>query len=171
MAETDMKAISEFALYNRLLDQNSLIGMTVNPSGSNVTRKVYFSALKTQIEGYEIIGTLTAGSTSITLSSAGSTYNDQTTYSIGDRVTYTDSDEVTRNYICIHACTAANWETNSRYFVEYTPINSNSDIRISTTKLGVNPTDSSIANNAITLTFPEQNADIGVKVRVRYGLV
>ena len=171
MAETDMKALSELTMYNNLLDQNSLLALTVNPSGSNVTRKVYFSALKTQIEGYEIIGTLTAGSTSITLSSVGSTYDDQTAYSIGDKVTYTGSDEVTRNYICIHACTAANWETNGRYFVEYSPINSNSDIKVSTTKLGVNPTDATIANNAITLTFPEQNADIGVKVRVRYGLV
>lgn len=166
MAETDMKALSELDLYNNLLDEKSLLPMTVNPSGSNITRKVYFPAIKTQIVGYDLIGTLTAGSTSITLSSTGTTYNDQNAYTVGQRVTYTGSDNVVRNYICVHACSAANWETNSKNFVEYNLLDNNSNIRIATTVFGINPTDASIASNAITLTFAAQSADIGVKVRV-----
>lgn len=166
MGETDVKSLDSLDLYNNTFDENSIIPVTVRVSGSSVTRKVYYPALKTALTGYDIIGTLTAGSTSLTLSSAGSTYDEQTAYSAGARVTYTGADEVTRNYICIKSCTAGNWETNSRYFVEYTPINSNSNIRIFTTKYGVNPSDVSISNNAITMTFEAQSSDIGVKVRV-----
>lgn len=166
MAATDMKPFSELPLYNNSLDENSLLAMTVRPSGSNITRKVYFPALKVAIAGYEIIGVLTAGSTSITLSSVGTTYNDQSAYTVGALVTHTDSDEVVRNYICIAACSAANWETNGRYFVEYSPIGANSNLRVSTTVFGVNPTAAVVANNAVTYTFPAQSSDIGVKVRV-----
>ena len=168
MAETDPKSLNQLTLYNDSLDSNSLLPITVNLSGSNVTRKVYYNALKTQIAGYDLIGTLTAGSTSITLSSVGTTYNEQNNYALGDRVTYTGADEVTRNYICIKACTAANWETNGKCFVEYPLLDSNSTIdNIYTSVFGVSPTSVSISSNAITLTFPEQSADIGVKVRVR----
>lgn len=166
MGKTDPKSLAELELYNNLFNENSIVPITVNQSGSNVTRKVYYPALKTQIAGYELTGVLTAGSTSVTLSSVGTTYNQQNAYTAGDLVTYTGADEVVRNYICIKSCTAANWETNSRYFVEYTPINSDSNIRIYTTKFGLNPTDVSISNNAITLTFSEQSEDIGAKVRV-----
>lgn len=166
MAETDMKALSELDLYNNLLDYNSLLPMTVNPNGSNITRKVYYPSIVTQISGYDIVGVLTAGSTSITLSSTGTTYNEQKDYNVGDRVTFTGDDEVVRNYICIKNCTKANWQTNGRYFVEYNLLDNNSNIRISTTIFGVNPTNASVANNAITLTFNAQSADIGVKVRV-----
>lgn len=166
MAKTDPKSLAELELYNNSFNENSIVPITVNQSGSNVTRKVYFPTLKSQIVGYELTGVLTAGSTSVTLSSVGTTYNQQNAYSAGDLVTYTGADEVVRNYICIKSCTAANWETNGRYFVEYTPINSDSNIRIYTTKFGLNPTDASVSNNAITLTFAEQSEDIGVKVRV-----
>lgn len=166
MAETDVKSLDALKLYNNAFDENSIIPVTVRVSGSSVTRKVYYPALKTALTGYDIIGTLTAGSTSLTLSSAGSTYDEQTAYSAGARVTYTGADEVTRNYICIKSCTAANWETNGRYFVEYTPINNDSNIKVSTTKYGVNPSDVSISGTSVTLTFEEQNSDIGVKVRV-----
>lgn len=171
MAETDMKALSELDLYNNLLDYNSLLPMTVNPNGSNITRKVYYPSIATQIGGYDILGTLTAGSTSITLSSTGTTYNEQNDYNVGDRVTFTGDDEVVRNYICIKNCTKANWQTNGRYFVEYSPITSNSNISIYvkrangpyvlTTNVQV-----SLSNNNITLTFEEQIEDISVKVRV-----
>lgn len=166
MAKTDPKSPSELELYNGSLNENSIVPMTVNQSGSNITRKVYFPVLKTQIAGYELTSVLTAGSTSVTLSSVGTTYNQQNAYNVGDLVTYTGADEVVRNYICIKSCTAANWETNGRYFVEYTPINANSNIDVYTTVFGVNPTAVSISNNAITLTFESQSNDIGVKVRV-----
>ena len=166
MGETDVKSLDSLDLYNNTFDENSIIPVTVRVSGSSVTRKVYYPALKTALTGYDIIGTLTAGSTSLTLSSVGSTYDEQTAYSAGARVTYTGADEVTRNYICIKSCTAGNWETNGRYFIEYTPINNDSNIRIFATKYGVNPSDVSISNNAITLTFEAQSSDIGVKVRV-----
>lgn len=166
MAKTDPKSPSELELYNGSLNENSIVPMTVNQSGSNITRKVYFPVLKTQIAGYELTSVLTAGSTSVTLSSVGTTYNQQNAYNVGDLVTYTGADEVVRNYICIKSCTAANWETNGRYFVKYTPINANSNIDVYTTVFGVNPTAVSISNNAITLTFESQSNDIGVKVRV-----
>ena len=127
---------------------------------------LYFPALKTLIDGYDLIGTLTAGSTTITLSSTGTTYNDQTAYALNARVTHTDSDEVVRNYICIKACSAGNWETNGINFVEYPLLDSNSNVRIFTSVYGVNPTDATISSNAITLTFDSQSSDIGVKVRV-----
>lgn len=169
MAETDMKPLSELSLYNQTLDANSLLPMTVNISNSNVTRKVYYPGLKIQIAGYDLVGTLTAGSTSITLSSVGTTYNQQTPYNVGDKITYTDSDEVTRNYICIKAITGTtdrNWNTDASSFVEYTPLGSDSNVDIFTSVFGVNPTAVSVSNNAITLTFPAQSSDIGVKVRV-----
>lgn len=166
MADTDVRSLSQLPLYNNKLDEKSLIPMTVNPSGSNVTRKVYFPALKILIDGYDLVGTLTAGSTSVTLSSTGTTYNEQNAYSVGDRVTHTDNDEVTRNYICFKACTAANWETNGLYFVEYPLLTNDSNVRIFTDTFGVNPTDASISSNAITLTFDSQSSNIGVKVRV-----
>ena len=166
MGKTDPKSLAELELYNNSFNENSIVPITVNQSGSNVTRKVYFPALKTQIAGYELTGVLTAGSTSVTLSSVGTTYNQQNAYTAGDLVTYTGADEVVRNYICIKSCSADNWETNGRYFVEYTPLNSDSNIRIFATKYGIAPTDVSISNNAITLTFSEQSEDIGVKVRI-----
>ncbi len=167
MADTDVRSLAQLTLYNQKLDEKSLIPMTVNPSGSNVTRKVYFPALKVLIDGYDLVGTLTAGSTSITLTSTGTTYNEQNAYSVGDRVTHTDNDEVTRNYICFKACTAGNWETNGLYFVEYPLLTNDSNIRVLTDKFGVNPiSQPSISSNAITLTFDSQSSDIGVKVRV-----
>ena len=165
MAKTDPKSLAELELYNGSLNENSIVPMTVNQSGSNVTRRVYFPVLKTQIVGYELTSVLTAGSTSVTLSSVGTTYNQQNAYNVGDLVTYTGADEVVRNYICVKACTAANWETNGRYFAEYTPINNNSTIDIYTSD-GTEWTDFSISNNAITITFDEQSSDIGVKVRI-----
>jgi hypothetical protein len=166
MAETDVRSLSQLPLYNQKLDEKSLLPMTVNPSDSNVMRKVYFPALKVLIDGYDLVGTLTAGSTSITLSSTGTTYNEQNAYSVGDRVTHTDNDEVTRNYICFKACTAGNWETNGLYFVEYPLLDSNSNVRIFTSVFGVNPTAASISSNAITLTFAPQSSNVEVKVRV-----
>lgn len=162
MAQSDMKPLSELDLYNENLDENSLLPMTVRPSGSNITRKVYFGALKIQIDGYDIVGTLTTGSTSVTISSVGSPYDDNAnTHSIGEKVTV-----ASKNYICFANCGKANWETNGRYFVEYPLLDSNSNIRIFTSVFGVNPTAATIENNAITLTFPAQSSDIGVKVRV-----
>ena len=165
MAKTDPKSLAELELYNNSFNENSIVPITVNQSGSNVTRKVYFPTLKSQIVGYELTGVLTAGSTSVTLSSVGTTYNQQNAYSAGDLVTYTGADEVVRNYICVKACTAANWETNGKCFAEYIPINSNSTIDIYTSD-GTEWNDLSISNNAITITFDEQSSDIGVKVRV-----
>lgn len=176
MAETDVKSLDALDLYNNTFDENSIIPVTVRVSGSSVTRKVYYPALKTALTGYDIIGTLTAGSTSLILSSVGSTYDEQTAYSAGARVTYTGDDEVTRNYICIKSCTAGNWETNGRYFVEYSPITEDSVVDIYTkegdgcyvpAELGVKPTDISLANNALTLTFAAQLADILVRVVVK----
>jgi len=162
MAETDMKPLSELDLYNENLDENSLLPMTVRPSGSNITRKVYFNALKEQIIGYEIVGTLTAGSTSITLSSTSTAYDDNAnSHPVGERVSVSS-----KNYICIAACSKANWDTNQVYYVEYNLLDSNSTVEIYTTVYGVNPSDVTVADNAITLTFPAQSSDIGVKVRV-----
>lgn len=166
MADTDVRSLSQLPLYNQKLDEKSLLPMTVNPSGSNVTRKVYFPALKVLIDGYDLVGTLTAGSTTLTLSSTGTTYNEQNAYAVGARVTHTDSDEVVRNYICYKACSAGNWQTNEINFVEYPLLDSNSNVRIFTSVFGVNPTAASISSNAITLTFDSQSSDIGVKVRV-----
>ena len=166
MGKTDPKSLAELELYNNSFNENSIVPMTINQSGSDVTRRVYFPTLKSQIVGYELTGVLTAGSTSVTLSSVGTTYNQQNAYSAGDLVTYTRADEVVRNYICIKSCSAANWETNGRYFAEYTPIGANSNIDIYASVFGVNPTAVSISNNAITLTFEAQSNDIGVKVRV-----
>ena len=169
MAETDMKPLSELDLYNQALDANSLLPMTVNISNSNVTRKVYFPAIKIQIAGYELVGTLTAGSTSITLSSAGTTYNQQTPYAVGDKITYTGDDEITRNYICVKAISATtgrNWNTDAPNFAEYTPLGSDSTVDIFTSVFGVNPTEVSVSNSAITLTFPSQSSDSSVQVRV-----
>ena len=174
MAETDMKPLSELDLYNNLMDENSLLPMTVKPDGSNITRRVYFNALKTLIAGYDLVGTLTAGSTSITLSSTGTTYNEQTAYAVGARVTYTDPNvqgAEAKNYICTHACTAGEWGTNAPNFVEYPLLDSNSTIMIFT-KAGDAPytlaanIPASVSNNAVTLTFTEQLTDISVKVRV-----
>ena len=159
MAETDMKPLSELDLYNNKLDSNSLLPMTVKPSGSSVTRKVYYNALK-------MAGVLTAGSTSITLPTvAPAVYDDNTAYTVGKLVTVTEND-VTKNYICVTACSAANWATNGQYFVEYTPLNADSTVEIYTNTFGVNPTDASVSSGSITLTFASQSSDIGVKVRV-----
>ncbi|MBR2246049.1 MAG: hypothetical protein IJ880_03335 [Bacilli bacterium] len=168
MAETDFKALGSFPLYNKKLDANSISLMSVKPSGSRITRAVYFPLLKLMCSGYELIGTLTAGSTSVTLSSAATeTYNDQHTYSVGSRVSHTDDDEVTRNYMCIKAVTtAANWQTNAENFAEYTPLDSNSTVDIFTSVFGVNPTDVTISGSSVTLTFEAQQSDVGVKVRV-----
>lgn len=171
MAKTDPKSLAELELYNNSLNENSIVPITVNQSGSNVTRRVYFPTLKTQIAGYELTGVLTAGSTSVTLQSVGTTYNQQNAYNVGDLVTYTGADEVVRNYICIKACTAANWETNGRYFAEYTPISANSKIAVYT-RVGNNPyvltsePTVTLTNNAITLEFTAQADDILIKVVV-----
>ncbi len=45
-------------------------------------------------------------------------------------------------------------------------LTTNSTIDVYTSVFGVNPTDISLSTGSITLTFPEQDADIGVKVRV-----
>ena len=168
MAETDMKPLSELDLYNNKLDSKSLLPMTVNLSGSNVTRKVYFNNLKVDIVGYELVGTLTAGSTSITLSSTGTEYNQQTTYAIGDRVIYE-----AKNYICVEVPTGENrtWDTDAHCFVEYDLLDSNSTIAVFT-KAGDSPyilvgnVPATVAKNAVTLTFEEQSTDILVKVKV-----
>lgn len=161
MAETDMKPLSELDLYNENLDENSLLPMTVRPSGSNITRKVYFGALKIQIDGYDIVGTLTAGSTSITLSSVGSAYDDNAnSHAVGELVTVSS-----KNYVCFAACSKANWATNSRYYVEYNLIDSNSTIKVFTNP-ALNYESISVASNAVTLTFEEQSSDVAVKVRV-----
>lgn len=161
MAETDMKPLSELDLYNENFDENSLLPMTVRPSGSNITRKVYFGALKIQIDGYDIVGTLTAGSTSITLSSFGSAYDDNAnSHAVGELVTVSS-----KNYICFAACSKANWATNSRYYVEYNLIDSNSTIKVFTNP-ALNYESISVASNAVTLTFEEQSSDVAVKVRV-----
>lgn len=176
MAETDMKPPSELDLYNNLLDENSLLPMTVRPDGSNITRRVYFNALKTQIAGYDLVGTLTAGSTSITLPSGTvPAYNQNNNYNVNDRVTYTGTDDVTRNYICIEAVSGSTdrgWANDAKHFVQYDPtIDSNSTIMIFT-KAGDAPytlaanIPASVSNNAVTLTFTEQLTDILVKVRV-----
>ena len=168
MAETDFKALGSFPLFNKKLDANSLSLMSVKPSGSRITRAVYFPLLKIMCSGYELIGTLTAGSTSVTLSSAATeTYNDQHTYSVGSRVSHTDDDEVTRNYMCIkEVTTAANWQTNAENFAEYSLIDSNSTLKFFTSVFGINPTSVSVSGSSVTLTFEAQSSDIGVKVRV-----
>ena len=164
MAETDMKPISDLDVYYNKFDSNSLLPVMVRPNNSNITRKVYFNAFKTQVVGYEIVGTLTAGSTSITLSSVGNAYSSQNTYAVGDKVIYE-----TKNYLCIKAITGStdrNWANDSANFIEYTPLDADSTVEIYTTVFGVNPTDASVSSNAITLTFPSQSSNIGVKVRV-----
>lgn len=168
MAETDMKPLSELDVYFNKFDSNSLLAVTVRPDNSNITRKVYFDAFKTQVVGYELVGTLTAGSTSITLSSIGSAYNSQNTYAVGDKVTHES-----KNYLCIRAITGStdrNWENDSSSFIEYDPITGDSTISIYV-KDGSNPyvpviVPVSYADNSVTLTFEEQASDISVKVRV-----
>jgi len=176
MAESDMKPLSELDLYNNLLDENSLLPMTVRPSGSNITRKVYFNALKTQIAGYDLVGTLTAGSTSITLPSGTvPAYNQNNSYNVGDRVTYTDTDEVTRYYICVEAISGSTdrgWANDAKHFVQYDQTIDANSMLIIFTKAGDAPytlasnIPASVSNNAVTLTFTEQLTDISVKVRV-----
>lgn len=165
MAETDMKTISELDFYPDAFDSTSILPVVVNPNNSNITKKIPFPALRARIIGYELFGVLTAGSTSVTITSIPTNeYNEQVAYSIGAIVTHT-VDQVAKNYVCVTACSAANWETNNPYFIEYTPIGTDSTIKVYT-----NPallyTGISVANNAVTITFPEQLSDVLVKVRV-----
>lgn len=166
MAETDMKTISELDYYVKKFNEYTIFPVVVNDDSHNVTRKVFFDAIKTQIIGYELTGTLAAGSTDITLSSTGTTYAASRAYVIGDRVTVTDT-QVTKNYICINPiANSTNWETDAGNFVEYSLLNTDSTVDIYTDTFSVNPTAVSIANNAITLTFPSQSNAVNVKVRV-----
>lgn len=168
MAETDMKTISELDYYVKKFNEYTIFPVVVNDDSHNVTRKVFFDAIKTQIIGYELTGTLAAGSTDISLSSTGTTYAADRAYAIGDRVTVTDQQtQVTKNYICINPIAdSENWETDAGNFVEYSLLNTDSTVDIYTDTFGVNPTAVSIANNAITITFPSQSAAVNVKVRV-----
>ena len=98
------------------------------------------------------------------MSSIGSAYSSQDTYDVGDKVTHES-----KNYLCIRAITGStdrNWANDSANFIEYTPLDADSTVEIYTTVFGVNPTDASVSSNAITLTFPSQSSNIGVKVRV-----
>ncbi|MBP5597836.1 MAG: hypothetical protein J6Y02_20880 [Pseudobutyrivibrio sp.] len=169
MAETDMKPISDLDAYINKFDSNSLLPVVVRPDNSNVARKVYFDGFKIHIVGYELVGTLTAGSTSITLpATAPTAYNSQNTYAVGDRVVHE-----TKNYMCIRAITGStdrNWENDSSSFVEYDIITGNSTISVYV-KEGSGPYIQTIvpvsyADNAVTLTFESQISDISVKVRV-----
>lgn len=166
MAESDMKTISELDFQTDSLDGNSIFPVVANPSGDhNITKKITFPNIKTQILGYELIDVLTAGSTSITISSVpAGAYSTQVAYAVGRTVTNT-VDEVTKNYICVKACTAGQWSANCNCFVEYSLIDSNSNIQVFT-----NPAllyeSISVANNAVTITFAEQADDVAVKVRV-----
>lgn len=162
MAESDMKTISELDVYNNTLNNESILPIVVNPDNHKVTKKITVPALKSSIAGYSITGTLTAGSTSITLNSAAqAAFNDTTPYTVGYRVS-NDS----KNYICINSCAAGNWATNGVNFAEYPLIDSNSTVDIYTNVWGVNPTTVSISGSSITLTFPAQSSNIQVKVRV-----
>ena len=96
MAESDMKTISELDVYNNTLNNESILPIVVNPDNHKVTKKIIVPALKSSIAGYSITGTLTAGSTSITLNSAAqAAFNDTTPYTVGYRVS-----KDSKNYIC-----------------------------------------------------------------------
>ena len=162
MAETDQKTISELDYYGDIFNEYTIIPFVVNYDSHNRTRKVYFDAMKTQIVGYELVGTLNAGDETIALSSTGTTYASNTNYAVGSRVTNNS-----KNYICIkEVTTSSNWETDGSSFVEYPLLTTDSTVDIYTDTFGVNPTSVSIADNAITLTFSAQSANVGVKVRV-----
>ena len=169
MAESDMKTISELDSFNDILDTNSCFPLVVEIDNVKTTEKIYTPVLKTQIVGYTLTGVLTAGNTSVSISSIGSAYSTSTAYTVGALVTVdvtVDNVTTTHYYICIANCSAANWETNHTSFVEYTPVDVNSTLDIYTSVFGVNPTDVSISSNTITLTFPAQSSDVAVKVRV-----
>ena len=164
MAETDMKTISELDTHFNLLDSDSLFPIVVTEDTVKTTEKIIFPALKAQIVGTEYIGTLAAGSTSITFNSATniSDFNPQSSYSVGDKCKYSG-----KYYMCIVDTTAAIWDTNKVKFVEYPQITADSTVeRVFTSIFGVIPTSVALAEGSVTLTFPAQSTNLGVKVRI-----
>ena len=161
MATSDMKTISDLDAFNETLDVTACLPIVVEVDNVKTTDKIYFPALKTHINGYFLSGSLTAGSASVTISSIGPAYDDNTVYSVGAIVT-----ESEKHYVCIAPVSAGNWETNGSSFVEYPLLTADSIVDIYTNAFGVNPTAVSIANNSITLTFPAQSSNLSVKVRV-----
>lgn len=161
MANSDMKTISELTDFPDLLAEDSVFPVVANLGEHLATRKITYLQLKTMISGYELTGTLTAGSTSITIpSSAPSAYSESTAYTVGTRVT---NDQKT--YICVNDCSAGQWATNCVNFVEIEDIGSSSNIRVLTNP-ALNYDSISVSNGAVTLTFASQSSDVAVKVRV-----
>lgn len=164
MAETDMKTISELDTYFNSLDSDSIFPIVVTEDTVKTTEKIIFPALKAQIIGTDYIGTLTAGSTSITFNSATgiADYSASTSYSVYDKCKYSG-----KYYMCIVDTTAAIWDTNKVKFVEYPQITANSTVeRIFTSVSGVNPTSVAVTDGSVTLTFPSQSSNLGVRVRI-----
>lgn len=164
MASTDMKTISELTPFYNKLDASALLPIVAEVSqGTLGTRKMSFEALKVLFSGYELVGVLTAGSTTITLPpSAPSAYAPSgTAYAVGALVT-NDS----KTYICIKAIVSStNWNTDCENFIEIDLPGTNSNIRVFTDPALLYD-DISVADGAVTLTFAEQADDVAVKVRI-----
>ena len=161
MANSDMKTISELTDFPDLLAEDSVFPVVANLGEHLATRKITYLQLRKMILGYELTGVLTAGNTSVTITSVpAAAYAGSTTYTVGDLVTNDN-----KNYICVNGCTSTNWDTDCVNFAEIDTIDANSNIQVFT-----NPTlnyDSiSVASGAVTLTFAEQDSDVAVKVRV-----
>ena len=168
MASTDMKTISELTPFYNKLDASALLPIVAEVSqGTLGTRKMSFEALKVLFSGYELVGVLTAGSTTITLpASAPAAYVPSgTAYTVGALITNT-IESVTKTYICIKAiASSTNWDADCENFIEIDLPGASSNIRVLT-----NPAllydDISVADGAVTLTFAEQADDVAVKVRI-----
>lgn len=166
MATSDMKTISDLDAFNETLNVTACLPIVVEVDNVKTTDKIYYPALKTHINGYSIYGLLTAGSTSVTISSIGPAYDNNTVYSAGAIVTESD-----KHYVCIAPVSAGNWETNGSSFVEYPLLDSNSTIDVYT-KVGDNPyvatpvVSCTLANNEVTLAFTAMASDALVKVKV-----
>lgn len=166
MAQSDMKTISELTDFPDLLADDSVFPVVANLGEHLATRKIAYLQLKKMILGYDLTGVLTAGSTSLTITSVPvNAYNSSDAYTAGALVTYTDADENVRNYICVNSCSAGTWETNCVNFAEIDTIDSSSNLQIFTNP-AVNYESISVASGAVTLTFTAQSSDVAVKVRV-----
>lgn len=161
MANSDMKTIKELDTFNKEFNRDESIPIVAKDNNVDRTMNVKLGSLIAQIRGVEFAGVLTAGSTSITLSSTTQvTYDSQKDYSVGELCV---NDSVV--YICVVGCNAANWDTNKVNFIECPQITTNSTIKVFTDPAVLY---NSIAASAgsVTIEFDAQDADIRVKVRV-----
>ena len=161
MANSDMKTISELTDFPDLLAEDSVFPVVANLGEHLATRKITYLQLRKMILGYELTGVLTAGNTSVTITSVpAAAYAGSTTYIVGDLVTNDN-----KNYICVNGCTSTNWDTDCVNFAEIDTIDANSNIQVFTNP-ALNYDSISIASGAVTLTFEAQSSDVAVKVRV-----